>query len=88
MAGTPANRKAVEAPLPILGRTISMATSACRQRGTRVERRSGQPHRAVIADRKLTQAKAGEIMGLPQPKVSEFVSGAPPASARNVSSGF
>jgi predicted XRE-type DNA-binding protein len=31
--------------------------------------------RAVIADRGLTQVKAGEIMGIPQPKVSELVSG-------------
>jgi len=31
--------------------------------------------RAVIADRALTQAKAGEIMGIPQPKVSELVGG-------------
>ena len=30
--------------------------------------------RAVIADRGLTQVKAGEIMGVPQPKVSELVS--------------
>ncbi len=32
--------------------------------------------RAVIADRRLTQAKAGAIMGLAQPKVSELVNGA------------
>jgi predicted XRE-type DNA-binding protein len=31
--------------------------------------------RAVIADRALTQTQAGTIMGLPQPKVSELVSG-------------
>lgn len=31
--------------------------------------------RAVIADRALTQTQAGTIMGLPQPKVSEVVSG-------------
>jgi predicted XRE-type DNA-binding protein len=32
--------------------------------------------RAVILDRKLTQTKAGELMGIPQPKVSELVTGA------------
>ena len=32
--------------------------------------------RAAISDRKLTQIKAGEILGIPQPKVSELVSGA------------
>lgn len=31
--------------------------------------------RAVIADRRLSQREAGRIMGLPQPKVSELVSG-------------
>jgi predicted XRE-type DNA-binding protein len=31
--------------------------------------------RAAIADRKLTQVKAGEILGIPQSKVSELVSG-------------
>jgi predicted XRE-type DNA-binding protein len=31
--------------------------------------------RAVVADRGLTQVKAGEIMGIAQPKVSELVSG-------------
>jgi predicted XRE-type DNA-binding protein len=31
--------------------------------------------RAVIADRELTQARAGQIMGIPQPKVSELVRG-------------
>jgi predicted XRE-type DNA-binding protein len=31
--------------------------------------------RSVVADRELTQAKAGAIMGLPQPKVSELISG-------------
>ncbi|SPP92838.1 helix-turn-helix domain-containing protein [Bradyrhizobium vignae] len=32
--------------------------------------------RAAIADRKLTQVEAGEILGVPQSKVSELVSGA------------
>lgn len=32
--------------------------------------------RAAIADRKLTQVKVGEILGIPQSKVSELVSGA------------
>lgn len=32
--------------------------------------------RAVIADRRLTQTKAGDLLGIPQPKVSELVSGA------------
>lgn len=32
--------------------------------------------RAAIADRKLTEAKAGEILGIPQSKVSELLSGA------------
>jgi predicted XRE-type DNA-binding protein len=31
--------------------------------------------RAAIADRKLTQIKAGEVLGIPQPKVWELVSG-------------
>lgn len=31
--------------------------------------------RAAIADRKLTQSKAGEVLGIPQPKVWELVSG-------------
>jgi predicted XRE-type DNA-binding protein len=31
--------------------------------------------RAVVADRGLTQVKAGAVMGLPQPKVSELISG-------------
>jgi len=31
--------------------------------------------RVVVADRELTQVRAGAIMGLPQPKVSELISG-------------
>jgi predicted XRE-type DNA-binding protein len=34
--------------------------------------------RAVIADRELTQIKAGEVLGIPQPKVWELVSGGAP----------
>ena len=77
MASTLANRKAHEAPAPDLGPDNVFADFGLSDaderalKGTLVSR-----IRAVIADRKLTQVKAGEIMGLPQPKVSELVSGA------------
>lgn len=77
MANTLANRKAHEAPAPDLGpdnvfADFGLADADERAlKGTLVSRIRG-----VIADRKLTQVKAGEIMGLPQPKVSELISGA------------
>lgn len=34
--------------------------------------------RAVITDRKLTRVRASQIMSIPQPKVSELISGTAP----------
>jgi predicted XRE-type DNA-binding protein len=76
MASTLANRKAPEAPAPNLGPDNVFADFGLADADERVLKATLVSRiRAVVIDRKLTQVKAGEIMGLPQPKVSELVSG-------------
>lgn len=76
MASTLASRKAVEAPAPDLGPDNVFADFGLADADERALKATLVSRiRAVVADRKLTQVKAGEIMGLPQPKVSELVSG-------------
>jgi predicted XRE-type DNA-binding protein len=76
MASTVANRRAAEAPAPDLGPDNVFADFGLADADERALKATLVSRiRAVVADRKLTQVKAGEIMGLPQPKVSELVSG-------------
>jgi len=75
MAST-VNRRAAEAPAPDLGPDNVFADFGLADADERALKATLVSRiRAVVADRKLTQVKAGEIMGLPQPKVSELVSG-------------
>jgi predicted XRE-type DNA-binding protein len=76
MTSTLANRKTHVAPAPDLGPDNVFADFGLADADERALKATLVSRiRAVVADRKLTQVKAGEIMGLPQPKVSELVSG-------------
>jgi len=71
-----ANRKAAETSAPDFGPDNLYAEFGVPDADERLLKATLVTRiRAVIGDRKLTQVKAGEIMGIPQPKVSELVSG-------------